>query len=197
MKQLWLKRRGSYSTSQWSSGKTTEIFIYPENGSYSDRRFGFRISSATVNENESLFSDLSGFYRYLMPLTNKMTLIHNEHIVKKLSVLQSAEFDGGIRTRSIGHCQDFNLMVNQQQDWIGKLDVITQATILRCNNFFTGFLTLDDRIILESKKENFSVVLNQGDFLMAYSDSNFDICVKSDSLQFKVIRVNVTKRHPV
>lgn len=194
LKQLWLKRRNAYRTNRWSGGETTEIFIYPEDGSYPERRFGFRLSSATVIENESLFSDLSGFYRYLMPLNNTITLIHDEHIEKKLAAFQVAEFDGGLRTQSIGQCRDFNLMVNQQWGWSGQLEQITRSITLRCTDLFTGFLALDDKIILESKKEEFLITLNKGDFLMVQSESDFDVSVKRDSSPFKMVRVAMTKK---
>ena len=38
----------SRTTINWASGTSTEIFIYPANGSFADRNFLFRISTATV-----------------------------------------------------------------------------------------------------------------------------------------------------
>ena len=35
---------GDFRTSTWSGGTTTELFLYPENGSYAQREFLFRIS---------------------------------------------------------------------------------------------------------------------------------------------------------
>ncbi|TGA99805.1 hypothetical protein E4665_02330 [Sporolactobacillus shoreae] len=193
MKQLWLKRKAAYVTSSWGGGETTEIFIYPENGSYAKRQFSFRISSATVTQNESLFSDLPGFDRYLMPLSNAITLLHDGQAEEKLAPFELAAFDGGLRTKSLGQCRDFNLMMNQQQGWRGQVDVITQASILNGSGLFTGFLALDEQITLTSLKENFSFVLNKGDFLMIQSESDYDVSVTCEQPHFKLIKMNVTK----
>ncbi len=53
----------------WSGGKTTELFLYPFDGSYAERRFNIRISSATVDLPESSFTRLDGVTRYLTPLS--------------------------------------------------------------------------------------------------------------------------------
>ena len=53
----------------WSGGKTTELFLYPFDGSYAERRFNIRISSATVDLPESRFTRLDGVTRYLTPLS--------------------------------------------------------------------------------------------------------------------------------
>ena len=53
----------------WSGGKTTELYLYPSDGSYAERRFLFRISSATVDLPESHFTRLDGVTRYLTPLS--------------------------------------------------------------------------------------------------------------------------------
>ena len=54
----------------WSGGKTTELFLYPFDGSYAERRFLFRISSATIDLLESRFTPLPGVTRYLTPLSD-------------------------------------------------------------------------------------------------------------------------------
>ena len=53
----------------WSGGKTTELYLYPADGSYAERRFAFRISSATMDVPESRFTRLDGVKRYLTPLS--------------------------------------------------------------------------------------------------------------------------------
>lgn len=35
-------------TIQWASGTSTEIFVFPPDGNFVERRFTFRISTATV-----------------------------------------------------------------------------------------------------------------------------------------------------
>ncbi len=64
-------------TTVWSGGKTTELYLYPANGSYAERRFLFRISSATVDLPESRFTRLEGVTRYLTPLSEGFYLKRN------------------------------------------------------------------------------------------------------------------------
>ena len=59
----------SRRVTDWSGGKTTELFLYPSDGSYADRRFSIRISSATIDIPESRFTTLEGVTRYLTPLS--------------------------------------------------------------------------------------------------------------------------------
>lgn len=46
-----------FSTSVWSGGKTTEMYLYPQDASYKERNFLFRISSATVEDETSVLRD--------------------------------------------------------------------------------------------------------------------------------------------
>ncbi|MBQ1820846.1 MAG: HutD family protein [Clostridia bacterium] len=65
------------SVTNWSGGKTTELYLYPADGSYAERRFLFRISSASVDLPESRFTRLEGVTRYLTPLSEGFYLKRN------------------------------------------------------------------------------------------------------------------------
>ena len=54
---------------KWSGGTTAELFLYPFDGSYAERRFMVRVSSATIDLLESRFTPLPGVTRYLTPLS--------------------------------------------------------------------------------------------------------------------------------
>ena len=98
-----------YQISTWSGGQTTQLFLSPEGGSYPDRTFDFRLSTATVEVEKSDFTDLSGYHRILMPLDASIRLNHLEQEVV-LNPFQSYFFDGGDPVSSQGTCQDFNLI---------------------------------------------------------------------------------------
>ncbi len=53
--QMELVTHNQQKISTWSGGTTTELFIYPEVAEYSERNFDFRISTATVEVEESNF----------------------------------------------------------------------------------------------------------------------------------------------
>ena len=54
-----------YQISTWSGGQTTQLFLSPKEGSYPDRTFDFRLSTATVEVEKSDFTDLTGYHRIL------------------------------------------------------------------------------------------------------------------------------------
>ena len=105
-----IKKNSSFSSQGWSGGKTTELYIYPENSNYNKREFDFRLSTASVETEVSTFTPLPGIKRTLMVLDGEMTLNHLGHHTKKLNCFESDVFKGEWKTSSIGKCTDFNLM---------------------------------------------------------------------------------------
>ena len=102
-----------YIVSQWSGGTTTQVAIAPEGAVYADRDFLWRISSASVDLDESDFTALPDYYRWISTLKGGMTLSHEggEKIV--LAPYEVHQFDGGVDTHSWGRCTDFNLMLRK------------------------------------------------------------------------------------
>jgi len=103
----------SSKTIAWASGTSTELFIHPADGNFQKREFIFRISTATVEAEETNFSDFTGLTRILMILRGKLTLIHEDRYTKELNEFNQDTFDGSWKTRSKGKVQDFNLMFNE------------------------------------------------------------------------------------
>lgn len=103
----------SYIVSQWSGGTTTQVAIAPEGAVYADRDFLWRISSASVDLDESDFTALPDYHRWISTLKGGMTLSHEggEKIV--LAPYEVHQFDGGVDTHSWGRCTDFNLMLRK------------------------------------------------------------------------------------
>ena len=65
----------NHVVSEWSGGKTRQIFIYPPGAQYADRDFIFRVSSATVELDESDFTPLPDYRRFLSVLEGSVTLL--------------------------------------------------------------------------------------------------------------------------
>ena len=101
----------SRTTINWASGTSTEIFIHPSNGSFADRNFLFRISTATVEAEESTFTFFEGITRHLMILKGELELIHEGRYTKHLKPYEQDTFSGEWPTRSKGKVTDFNLML--------------------------------------------------------------------------------------
>lgn len=104
--------RDEFVTSQWAGGTTTQLFIHPENSTYSDRNFDLRISIAKVDMDTSEFTSLPGFDRKLLILEGGITIDHEGHHSGQMNKFDVDSFQGEWTTRSVGKCTDFNVMTN-------------------------------------------------------------------------------------
>ena len=103
---------GDFSTSKWSGGVTTELFIWPEGASYAERRFDFRISTALVELEESRFTSLPGVERYLTPLCESgFSLAINGRAPVRLGKGSVLRFSGADDITCYGSGRDLNLML--------------------------------------------------------------------------------------
>ncbi len=108
-----------YIVTEWSGGKTKQLYIYPEESSLQERNFLFRISSATVEVEESKFSKFEGYDRELMVLDGKLEIKHDEHHSAVLNQFDVDSFSGEWNTISHGKVTDFNLIYKKGN--VGKL----------------------------------------------------------------------------
>ncbi len=162
-------------TNEWSGGTTTQLSIFPENANYTDRDFIWRLSSATVQQENSEFTQLPDYNRILMVLDGKLELNHNDTEIIYLNALDQNEFDGASQTKSSGKAVDFNLMMRKDK-CSGKLKAVSMG---KCENVkineIIGFyssseFTLAVYIYKSDIKitidEDINASLNQGDLLL-------------------------------
>lgn len=110
--QIKIYSKEDCSTSSWAGGTTTQLWILPEDGNYASRDFVARVSSATVNLEESDFTALPGVTRYITPLSGSFILSHpNGQTVTMAPLSEPYRFDGGTATHCVGKATDFNLML--------------------------------------------------------------------------------------
>ena len=102
-----------YAVSRWSGGSTTQLAIAPEGAVYADRDFLWRLSSATVELEESDFTPLPDYKRLISTLKGEIELVHDGGAPLRLTPYQIHAFDGGAATCSRGVCTDFNLMLRK------------------------------------------------------------------------------------
>lgn len=114
---MTLLRPEDYITTAWSGGTTTQLAIDPHGAVYAERDFLWRLSSATVDLEESDFTALPDYKRWISTLRGDMTLTHNGGGPLTLHPYDVHEFEGGDNTHSWGRCKDFNLMLRK-----GKAD---------------------------------------------------------------------------
>ena len=111
MTNVTLLRANDFQVSDWSGGKTKQLYLSPPTGHYGKRDFDYRLSTATVELAESQFSDLSGFHRILMSLDHTLHLYNasrQEETV--LAPFTPYFFEGSDSITSRGTCTDFNLI---------------------------------------------------------------------------------------
>lgn len=102
-----------YKTTRWSGGTTTQLAIFPAEADYADRDFLFRVSSAAVELDESDFTPLPDYRRFISTVRGDMTLSHNGGEALTLRPGDVHAFDGADATHSRGRCTDFNLMLRK------------------------------------------------------------------------------------
>ncbi|HAF29503.1 MAG TPA: hypothetical protein DCG75_10690 [Bacteroidales bacterium] len=158
-------------TRKWSGGTTTQLVIFPKGAEYKKQDFLFRLSTATVESEESTFTKLPGVSRKIMILDGEIKIEHQSRYSKTLKKFEQDSFEGNWNTKSYGKAIDFNLMTTRNTK--GEIKAIS------CNSSFEIKLNANvDFYVLYiySGKINFSldqenINLNQGDLLQIYSEN--------------------------
>ncbi len=155
-----LIKENEYITTEWSGGKTTELFIYPENTRYKDFNFKFRISSATVELEKSEFTKLPHIYRFITPLDNDLKLTHDNTDYINLKPYEIYEFQGDNHTSSFGKARDFNLMLRDgakgqlQSICINREHSLTEEIN---GNIFYFIFPCDNDVVIQVNEENINI----------------------------------------
>lgn len=158
-------RKEDLDTNKWSGGTTTQLFIYPENSSYAAKNFQYRISTATVDIEESTFTKLSGISRSIMVLDGTMELSHkNQHSVT-LNKFETDKFEGDWETTSKGKVTDFNLMTTNGRN--GSLD---SSTLKKGELFPTSKLHKDATVALYPINGNINLKDSEKDITIQSGD---------------------------
>lgn len=94
----------------WSGGTSTELYIFPEESEFSERNFDFRISTATIEVENSEFTSLDGYFRKIIVLEGTLDLHHENHHSSSLKPFEQDSFSGDWKTTSVGKATDFNVI---------------------------------------------------------------------------------------
>lgn len=122
--------------SSWSGGKTAEMFIYPPGASYSLRNLRFRVSSATVDADSSVFTSLPGINRFLTVINGNMELV-SDNVNMSVRPYEPVNFDGGAHTVSCGKCVDFNLMLKDCKGSMSAVECAGKMQVELDSNAYT------------------------------------------------------------
>ena len=133
-------KKNDFVSKAWAGGETRELFSFPENSSCEKRNFLFRLSTAFIVDEETVFTSFPSYERYLMLLEGEIVLVHNKERSKKLNSFDLDIFHGNEETKSFGLGRDFNLIV--REGLLGdllKLDLKEEAEEVRIPaNFLPG-----------------------------------------------------------
>ncbi|MBR0156862.1 MAG: HutD family protein [Clostridia bacterium] len=110
-------KKEAMPTSVWSGGTTTEILIWPRGAVYAERDFLFRASTAKVELEESDFTPLPDYDRFIASIEGSMVLTHSApdggETAEVLPLSTVHRFSGGVPTHCVGKARDLNLMLRK------------------------------------------------------------------------------------
>lgn len=166
-----------FQTTNWSGGKTTELYISPENSSYAERNFDFRISRAVVEVEASVFTKLPGVIRYLSILEGALTLQINEDPTLALKPYEICQFQGDWDVKSFGKAMDFNLMIQRGTGQLTtrKLSRHLQRTYTAGRHFF--YCHTQDLTFIFNEEV---VVLPKGCLLFLDAETEVSVTIQSE-----------------
>ena len=146
MTNVTLLRVNDFQVSDWSGGKTKQLYLSPPTGHYGKRDFDYRLSTATVELAESQFSDLSGFHRILMSLDHTLHL-HNASRQEEtvLAPFTPYFFEGSDSITSRGTCTDFNLIYSDHYQ--GQMLAISDGQELSRDEAIQFIYVLSDLMV--------------------------------------------------
>jgi uncharacterized protein len=154
IKAMEIIRKEDLTTSQWSGGSTTQLYIYPKHALYQKSDFDFRLSSARVKVEASTFTKLEGISRFIMILEGETLLTHQQRDTVHLKKFDIDYFEGHWDTTSRGKVVDYNLMLNQnheghlrqlslKKDQVYQIETEYKKGFLICY-LFQGQLSIND-----------------------------------------------------
>jgi environmental stress-induced protein Ves len=108
--QINLTKKEQLQTNTWQGGTTTQLAIYPEGAEYKNLDFIFRISTATIDVEQSTFTVLPNVSRGIMVLDGGLIIQHENHYTRTLNKFDTDSFSGDWETTSMGKATDFNVM---------------------------------------------------------------------------------------
>jgi len=171
---------------KWSGGTTTQLAIFPKDAVYDERNFKWRLSTASVEVSESVFTKLPNIKRIIMVIEGNLILEHEGHHKIILQTFDQDHFSGNWHTTSLGQATDFNLMLSEGFE--GELEAIFLEKDQSKINFFDNkqkdmhyvhaIYCVNGKVKIEIACEKM-MVLEKGDIILITLIKNCeDLCYK-------------------
>ncbi|WP_418469041.1 HutD family protein [Dialister hominis] len=187
-----------FKTSSWAGGITKQMYIYPKSSIYKKRNFYIRISTATVENGKSTFTNLKGYDRFLMILKGEISISHDSKKLRELHAFNYDFFKGESNTISIGKCTDFNIML--KRDFYRGLIVKKVCDFPKdCNTFpglTFGFILSGQYSII--KNDQVMETLTKGQLFLIHGETDMNIISNKDgtALLIQLNLINVPEALP-
>lgn len=142
------------------------------------KNFQIRFSTAVCNGQDSVFTDFSGFTRWISPKSGRLCMEHTKEDGSTKSVclepFEIDKFEGSWKTTSTGSYSDFNLLTNIS--FVGDLIAIHRGDKVRFDpskNFLAGFFcTVPSLTVYLNRNGNTEeVCIRENDFLCMEEES--------------------------
>lgn len=167
--------------SYWSGGQTNQLYIWPEGSDFKSGDFQFRISTATVEVGESVFTKLQDVDRTLIVLDGQITLDHQDHHQKTLNPFEMDHFSGNWETVSKGYCTDFNLMT--------KGNATSKVSVINLKAGISSQVNIEgDQFFIYSHNKNISLTYSKNHILSCKSLAVF-------KNEFNTNEITLTSEH--
>jgi uncharacterized protein len=191
--KIILKRKNELEPNLWSGGTTTQLAIFPIKSTLQERNFRFRISTATVDAEESVFTSLPGVHRILMILHGEVFLEHTGHYSKTLKRGETDSFPGEWETRSRGRAIDFNLMTTGNTQGMVDLVCLPKGEEINLSleqkRTVTGIYLLKGLLHFRNPIE--SETLRNGDFLLVFHENEDALFTLQPADDCEFVRVTI------
>ena len=175
-----------FSRNDWSGGTSTQLVIYPSESDLSKQNFEFRISTASIDVEESQFTQFFSHKRIICSLLNPITLIHSDSQPFYLTPFVPYSFDGWMKTKCVGKTIDFNVVFNDgwdasikvyqidsmiDMDYIQSYSDLTYLFQVKGESFINTFLLEESELLLFKEiPDDFNLKIVNTDSLL--------VCVK-------------------
>ena len=156
----------------WAGGTTAEILLYPQGSQWMKKDFKIRLSTAICIGLDSVFTDFTGFTRFISPKTGILQMDHilSDGSERKVSLkpFEISEFQGSWKTVSHGAYSDFNLLFDDS--FTGELLAIKPSDFFKLKpseQFLAGFFCTAKAVdvILEQEDSSETLTVNDEEFL--------------------------------
>jgi uncharacterized protein len=189
--KISITRKQEQITTTWSGGTTTQLAIYPPDSILKGKNFLFRISTAVVEAETSVFTALPGVIRVIMVLEGTLELVHTGHYSKTLQQFETDTFSGDWKTTSQGKVTDFNLMTTGkargkiEREFTDKHQPV--KILFQDERTVAGIYVLKGSLNYQSGST--TGILGPADFLLAFPEMEKELLVLLSDHECEFIRV--------